>query len=43
MIHSDMSPVNNSDSDLDAIGYFLGIIKWSNKNSSDIFSRDTMH
>ena len=51
--HSDVSPLNNSDSDSDAFGYFLGIINWSlldksaqqvsNKNSSDIISRDTMH
>ena len=49
--HSDVSPVNNSDSD--AFGYFLGIINWSpidksaqqssNKNSNDIISWDTMH
>ena len=26
--HSDVSPVNNSDSDSDAFGYFIGIINW---------------
>ena len=51
--HSDVSPVNNSDSDSGAFGYFLRTINWSpvdklaqrvsNKNSSDIISRDTMH
>ena len=49
--HSDVSPVNNSDSG--AFGYFLVTINWSpvdkstqqvsNKNSNDIISRDTMH
>ena len=51
--HSDVSPVNNSDSDSGAFGYFLRIINWSpvdksaqqisNKNSDDLISRDTMH
>ena len=51
--HSDMSPVNNSDSDSGAFGYFLRTINLSsidkstqqesNKNSNDIISRDTMH
>ena len=49
--HSDVLPVNNTDSD--AFGYFLRIINWSpvdksaqqvsNKKSNDIISRDTMH
>ena len=51
--HSDVSPVNSSDSD--AFGYFLVIIIWSpvdksaqqvhvsNETSNDIISRDTMH
>ena len=49
--HSDVSPVNNSDSD--AFGYFLRTINWSaidksiqhlsNKNSNGIVIRDTMH
>ena len=47
--HSDMSPVNNSDSDV--FGYFLQTIKWSpvvksaqyisNENSNGIISWDT--
>ena len=51
--HSDVSPVNNSDSDSGTFGYFLRIINWSpvdksaqqvsNKNSNDTISRDTMH
>ena len=51
--HSDVLPVNNSDSDSVAFEYFLRIINWypvdnstqqvSNKNSNDIISRDTMH
>ena len=51
--HSDLSPLNNSDSDSGAFGYFLWIINWSpvdesaqqvsNKNSNDIISRDIMH
>ena len=51
--HSNVSPVNNSDSDSVAFGYFLQIINWSpvdksaqqvsNKKSNDIISRDTMH
>ena len=47
--HFDVSPVNNSDSDSGAFGYFLRVINWSvdnsaqqasNKNSNDIISRD---
>ena len=44
--HSDVSPVNNSDSDSGSFGYFLRTINWSpidksaqqvsNKNSNDI-------
>ena len=44
--HSDVSPVNNSESDSGAFGYFLRTINWSfvnksaqqvsNKNSNDI-------
>ena len=51
--HSDVSPVNSSDSDSGAFGYFLRTINWypvdksaqqvSNKNSNDIISRDIMH
>ena len=51
--HSDVSPVNNSNSDSAAFGYFLRIINWSpvdesaqqvsNKNSNNIINRDTVH
>ena len=50
--HADVSPVNNSDSDSGACGYFLRIINWSpvdksaqqvsNKKSNAIISRELL-